>query len=189
MNRTPLFLLGLLLVVFRLLGAAVPESLPNFQPLPALLLCALVLLDGRGRWLLPLGVWLATDPLVSALHGHDLLGWHHLALPVGIGAVAALALPLRRHAHPAALLGGSALAALAFYFLTNCVSFATLPMYAKTWGGFVQAQWSGPEGFGPTWAFLRNGLVANLLFTALVLLARRGVALADRSRPVVLPAA
>ena len=65
------------------------------------------------------------------------------------------------------------MAALAFYFLTNCISFVTLPNYPKTLEGFVQAQWTGPVGYGPTWLFLRNALAANLAFTGLFLVAMR----------------
>lgn len=175
MRRIPLSLtiLAALLVVFRLLSAAMPETMPNLQPLPALLLCSLVCLDGRSRWLLPLGVWLITDPLVSLLQGSPAFGWHHLALLAGLGATVALAAPLRRRRSAAWLLGGSLAAAVLFYFLTNTVSFLSLPLYQKNLAGFIEAQWSGPAGFGPTWVFLRNSLAANLLFAGLFVLARR----------------
>jgi hypothetical protein len=173
MRRFPLSLLVLaaLMVGFRLLGAAFPETLPNCQPLPALLLCSLVFLDGKSRWLLPLGVWVLSDPLVSLLQGYPMLGWHHAALLAGLGVMVALAAPLRRQRSAAAVLGGSVAAALLFYFLTNTVSFLTLPLYPKTAEGFLQAQWTGPLGLGPTWLFLRNSLAANLAFSALFLLA------------------
>lgn len=173
MRRIPfsLLVLAALMVLFRALGAAFPETLPNLQPLPALLLCSLVFLHGKSRWLLPLGVWAVTDPLVSMLQGSPLLGWHHLSLLLGLGVILALAAPLRRHHSGARLLGGSLLAALLFYFVTNTVSFVTLPLYPKTLEGFVQAQWTGPAGLGPTWVFLRNSLAANLAFCALFLLA------------------
>jgi hypothetical protein len=116
-------------------------------------------------------VWAVTDPLVSLLQGHPLVGWHHLALLAGLAATVALALPLRRHRSAAAVLGGSVAAALLFYFLTNTLSFLTLPLYPKSLEGFVQAQWTGPAGLGPTWLFLRNSLAANLAFSALFLLA------------------
>jgi hypothetical protein len=175
MRRLPLSMIVLasLLVVFRLFSAAFPETLPNVQPLPALLLCSLVCLDGRSRWLLPVGVWVVTDPLVSLLQGCPAIGWHHAALLLGVGATVAMAAPLRRHRSAALLLGGSLVAALLFYFLTNTVSFLSLPLYQKNLAGFIEAQWSGPAGFGPTWLFLRNSLTANLLFSGLFLLAQR----------------
>ena len=187
MQRLPIILLALLLVAFRLLGAAFDDALPGFQPLPALLLCSLVLLDGRARWLLPLGVWLLTDPLVSLLQGQPLTGWHHLALPLGLAPTVLLAAPLRRNPRALPLLATSVLAAVAFYFLTNLVSFATLPLYPKTAAGLLQAEWTGPAGFGPTWVFLRNALGANLLFTALVLAARHGLPVARAGRALPAP--
>jgi hypothetical protein len=175
MRRFPLSLIVLasLLVVFRLLSAAYSETLPNVQPLPALLLCSLVFLDGKWRWLLPVGVWAITDPVVSLLQGSPAFGWHHAALLLGVGATVAMAAPLRRTRSAAWLLGGSVAAALLFYFLTNTVSFLSLPLYQKSLAGFIEAQWSGPAGFGPTWLFLRNSLAANLLFSGLFVLAHR----------------
>ncbi len=175
MRRFPLSLLVLaaLMVGFRVLGAAFSETLPNLQPLPALLLCSLVFLDGKARWLLPLGVWMLTDPVVSVLQGSSVLGWHHLALVAGVGVTMLMAGVLRRNPSAALVLGGSLVAALFFYFLTNTVSFLTLPLYPKTWEGFVQAQWTGPVGLGPTWLFLRNSLASNLAFSALFLVALR----------------
>lgn len=170
-TRLPLIILAVLLVGIRLLGAAFPEQLPNFQPLPALLLCSLVFLDGRIRWMLPVGVWLLSDPLVSVIQGSPIFGWHHLALIPGLFAIIGLAIWLRRKPGTVRLLAGSAVAALAFYFLTNTLSFVALPLYPKTMEGFVQAQWTGPFGFAPTWLFLRNALFSNLLFTGLVLAA------------------
>jgi len=137
------------------------------------LLCSLVFLKGSWRWALPLGVWVVTDPLASALQGYPVVGWHWLALPLGIAATVAIAVPLRRNPRVIPMLAGAATAALAFYFLTNAMCFLTSPLYPKSLLGFVQAEWTGPVGFGPTWLFLRNALASNLLFTGLALLAHR----------------
>lgn len=174
MKRLPLVLLALVVVAFRVLGAMYPETIPNFSPLAALLLCSLVFLKGAWRWALPLGVWVVTDPVASLVQGYNPVGWHWAALVLGIGVTVAIALPLRRNPKVLPVLAGAAGAALAFYFLTNAISFLTLPLYPKTLAGFVQAEWTGPAGFGPTWMFLRNALASNLLFTGLVLVARRG---------------
>jgi len=168
----PALLLIALLAGFRVLGSAFPETLPNLQPLPAILLCSVIYLKGAQRWLLPLGVWLVTDPIASALQGHPLLGWHHLGILVGLAATTGIALTLGRRAEAQRTLLAAAIAAVAFYFTANTVAFATDALYPKTLEGFVQAQWTGPVGFGPTWIFLRNLLAANLLFTGLFLIAR-----------------
>lgn len=168
----PAILLVALLAAFRILGSAFPEILPNLQPLPALLLCSVIFLKGTQRWILPAAVWLLTDPISSALQGYPLIGWHHAGIAAGLAATIGIALIVRRTPRAVPVLLSSAAAALAFYFLSNTVSFATDALYPKTPAGFVQAQWTGPIGFGPTWIFLRNLLAANVLFTGLFLLAR-----------------
>jgi hypothetical protein len=169
----PAILMVLLLVGFRVLGSAMPETLPNFQPLPALLLCGVIFLKGTQRWLVPMIAWVVTDPLTSLLQHRSVLGWHHLEIALGLAATVAIALRVRRSPTWSNLIGGAALSALAFYFVTNTVSFFVDPLYPKTLTGFAQAQWTGPAGYGPTWPFLRNLLAANLLFTALFSLACR----------------
>ena len=40
-------------------------------------------------------------------------------------------------------------------------------------GGFLQTQTVGLPGFLPAWVFLKNAIMANLLFTGLFLLGQR----------------
>lgn len=171
----PAILIVALLAGFRVLSSAFPETLPNFQPLLALLLCSIVFLKGHQRWLLPLAVWIITDPLTSLLQNYPVFGWHHLGIALGVAATVGIALLARKHARPLPVLLSAAAAAFAFYFLSNMVSFVLDPLYAKTWQGFVQSQWTGPSGLGPTWIFLRNSLAANLAFTGLFLAARQSL--------------
>jgi hypothetical protein len=160
------------LAAFRLLGAAFSEQLPNIQPLPAMLLCGLVFLK-RSRALVVTGLaWLLTDPLVSLLQHRDIFGWHHLELAAGLATTFVIARSLREKATPLGVMAGAALSALSFYAVTNAISFVVDPLYAKSWQGFVQAQWTGPTGYMPTWVFLRNLIAANVLFTAAFLLTR-----------------
>lgn len=178
----PAFLLLALLGGFRLLGAAFSHSLPNFQPLPAFILCTVIFLRGPMRWWLPLGAWIATDPFASLLQHQPLFGWHHLAILFGMAATAGIAFSVRRRTTLFAALGASLIAAAAFYFLSNTVSFIADPLYSKTITGFWQAQWTGPVGFPPTWIFLRNLALANMVFTALFLLALEPFGIAARLR-------
>jgi len=176
MNRwLPAILIFSILAAFRVVGSMYPTLFPNFQPLPAILLCSIVFLKGHQRWLLPLLVWVLTDPFTSLLQGYPVFSAHTLDILPGIAAIVAIALWNRKHATALPTLASSIMAAAAFYFLTNSVSFALDPLYAKTWQGFVQAQWTGPAGLGPTWIFLRNMVAGNLLFTAAFLLARKSL--------------
>lgn len=174
-------LLVVLLIGFRVVGAL--GVLPNFSPLPALLLCSLVFFRGARAWLLPLGAWILTDPLVSLVQGYPVVGGHHVGILIGLSASVGLGFALRRHTGTLAMLGGSVAAALLFYLLSNTVAFLFDPLYAKTLTGFIQAQWTGPEHLGPTWPFLRNLVAANLLFTAIFLAARPSWLPAAEARP------
>jgi hypothetical protein len=161
-----------LLIAFRLVGAW--QGWMNVSPLPMLVLLCLVCLRGRDRWLLPLAAWVISDPLLNLFYGEPLLVWDHAGLLVGIAATMVLVPWMKSAFSWQRGCVGAVLAAVIFYAVTNTVSFFALPeLYARSWEGFLQAQWTGPEGFGPTWMFLRNACAANLLFTLLFLLALR----------------
>lgn len=134
----------------------------------------MVCFQGRERWLLPLGAWLITDPLLNVFYGHDLFAWDQLGMVLGLAATALLVPWLKASFSWSRAFMASLVAAVLFYVVTNTISFLGLPeFYERSWQGFLQAQWSGPVGLGPTWVFLRNACAANLLFTTLFLLALR----------------
>lgn len=182
----PAVVLLALLVGFRCLGAAFSHEMPNFQPLPALFLCSIVFLRGTKAWALPMVAWLVSNPLASMLQGYA--PFAHGGVIVAFLALlltGALALPLRKSPSPALVLGGGVIAALLFHLVTNTVVWAGDPTYAKSGEGLWQALWSGRPGEMPTWIFLRNLASANVLFTALFLLARRSWSTADGMTPAV----
>jgi hypothetical protein len=161
-----------LLIAFRLVGAW--QGWMNVSPLPALFLLCMVCFKGHDRWLLPLGAWVISDPLLNLFYGQELLVWDQVGLLLGLGASALLVPWVKASFSFSRACLGSVLAAVVFYLVTNTISFFALPeFYERSWQGFVQAQWTGPVGFGPTWVFLRNASAANLLFTTLFLLALR----------------
>lgn len=171
----PALLLLALMVGFRALGAGFSQECPNFQPLPALFLCSVVFLRGTKAWALPAGAWLISNPVASAIQGYH-------PFEAGGGVVVAflallltgvLALPLRRCASASLILGAGMAAALVFHLVTNTAVWLADPLYTKNPAGLWQALWSGrPTDLMPSWIFLRNLAGANLLFTALFLLAR-----------------
>ncbi|MFT3990171.1 MAG: hypothetical protein QM680_02055 [Luteolibacter sp.] len=172
MNRwLPAMLIFTILIVFRILPLLLPGSLPNFQPLPSLVLCSLIFLQGRQRWALPLLAWIVTDPMTSALHGYPLFSpKDQIGIILGLAAIIGIAWKTPQRTFPVLL--SSVASAVAFYFITNCISFAFDPLYEKTFNGFTQAQWTGPLGMNPTWIFLRNLIAGNIIFTGLFLIAR-----------------
>lgn len=183
----PALALVALLIAFRALGAAFSHEMPNFQPLPALFLCSVVFLRGTKAWALPVVAWLISYPVTSLqlgyspfAHGGDFVAFLALLL------TSVVALPLRKAPSPALLLGGGLIAALLFHGVTNTAVWLADPLYAKSADGLWQALWSGrPTDPMPTWIFLRNLAAANVLFTALFLLARPSWSRASEAAPTL----
>jgi hypothetical protein len=70
------------------------------------------------------------------------------------------------------MLLGSVAATLVFHLITNSAAWLADPRYAKSLVGLWQSLWTGAPGDAlPSWVFLRNLAVANLIFTAAHLLA------------------
>ncbi len=160
------------LLVFRVVGAQLGWM--NFSPLPAVLLLSIVCLKGNDRWLVPGLAWLISDPLVNQIQGASLLTWDHLGLLLGVLSMLAIVPWMQRNFSPSKGIVGCLIAAMIFYVVTNTVAFFSLAdLYPRSFIGFVQAQWTGPEGLGPTWVFLRNSCAANILFGSIFLLAIR----------------
>jgi hypothetical protein len=170
MNRyLPLVLIVGLLIAFRVVGSAFPESLPNFQPLAAVFFCGALLAPGWLGFAIPFGIWAITFPL----------GVGHVANPLDFAstciafiAIYFLGKALTHRGLPT-LLVGSAAAALVFHLVTCGAAWITDPLYAKNLEGLVQSVWSGPVTSKiPSWVFLRNLTAANVLFTAIFALAQ-----------------
>lgn len=175
----PPLLLVVLLVAFRPVRAAWPEALPGFDPFAAVCFCLAACVGVRWLWV-PLLAWLVSYPLTNSILGYS-WDWQALVPIAGFAVVAGLGWVLRKHRTALSLLAGATGAAVLFYLVGNTGAWALLP-YEKSWGGFVQAQTIGltAEDFGlegvvlpPTWVFLKNAVLGNLLFTGLFLLGQR----------------
>lgn len=66
---------------------------------------------------------------------------------------------------------------LGFYLITNTQAWLASPDYAKTLAGWAQALTTGLPGYPPTILFLRNSLLSDLGFSALLLIAYNAEAL------------
>ncbi|WP_411826801.1 DUF6580 family putative transport protein [Luteolibacter sp. AS25] len=175
MNRhLPLVLIVALLIVFRIVGSAMPESFPNFQPLAALFFCGAVMLSGWRSWAIPLAAWLVTYPAPALIEGNGSYLSPMVVFSTGCAfAVVYLLGKSISGAKFGTLILGSVGAALAFHLITNGLAWIGSPMYAKNLEGFWQSVWAGPLGSTiPSWVFLRNMTVANVIFTAILLSAR-----------------
>jgi hypothetical protein len=91
---------------------------------------------------------------------------------LGFALVGGLGLFLQNRASVKTLLPASLAASFIFYVVTNIVSWAFDPGYAKNFSGLLQALTVGLPAYGttPTWMFFRNSAVSDLLFTGLFIL-------------------
>lgn len=165
----PLSLIVGLLIVFRVLGILLPESLPNFQPLAALFFCGALLAPGWRGFAIPFGIWAVTYPFgIGPIYDFPIFITTLLALV----AIFFMGQAISQRGIPT-LLVGSVVAATVFHLITNGAAWLGDPMYAKSLTGLWHSLWSGPPGsIIPSWIFLRNLAAANLLFTAIFALAQ-----------------
>lgn len=165
MNRfLPLCLIVGLLVSFRVLGGALPDSQPNFQPLAALFFCGSLLAPGWRGLAIPLAIWAVTYPFGIGPVSDPAI---FLTTLLALSAIYALGKSLSQRAFPVLLLGSLA-AAVVFHLITNTAAWLGDPMYQKNLTGLWQSLWTGPVGSSlPSWLFLRNLAAANFLFTAI----------------------
>jgi hypothetical protein len=176
----PLCLIVGLLIAFRVIGSAFPETLPNFQPLAALFFCGSLLAPGWRGFAIPLAVWAITFPLGV---GHTANPMDFATTILAITATFFLGKALAQRGFVSLLLG-SAAAALAFHLITCGAAWLTDPRYAKSLTGLAQSLWTGAPGdVLPSWVFLRNLTAANLLFTGLFLLSRISLPNAFAAKP------
>lgn len=179
----PFIVFVIVLGLARLIGAMTPESFGNLQPLGALFFCGMALFGWRGV-ILPAAAWLISYPITSLAQGYD---WSaQMLVPLlGFAAMVALA-QLFKNAGSGKIFLGSLAGALAFYLVTNTLSWVFDPLYTtKSLATWFQALTVGlPQFPTPTWVFFRNSLLAQGLFTGLFLVATRTAPLAWKNRPV-----
>gem|GEM_PF-1889658 len=191
----PLIVIGLTLLLFRVAQAVLPNypelaQIPfNSAPLAAFFFCG-VLFSGRvGMWICSV-LFLISYPLLSLIKGYG-IGWDFPVSVLGFALIMLIALKGRESGFQqgrkvALIVGGSIVCAVSFYFLTNTMSWLTLPQhYEKSLTGFYHAQWGqAPTLPQPTWMFLRNSLTGNGLFAVLISLAHWKVNFKQSLAPV-----
>jgi hypothetical protein len=160
----PLVLIVGLLIAFRILGSALPENQPNFQPLAALFFCGALLASGWRSFLIPFGIWAATYLFAKGPVTEIPI---FLTTLLAFIVVFFMGKKLSKQGFPM-MLAGSLVAAVAFHLITNGAAWLGDPMYEKSVNGLWQSLWTGPANATiPSWVFLRNFAAANVLFTAI----------------------
>jgi hypothetical protein len=192
----PGIILTISALLYRLLYvlAGSPVNWANFSPVAAIFLCSGAFLYRRAAYLWPLIALLVSDVIINAHYHVPLLdtrmisGYFCFALFLLLGRW----LGQKRQAKAFWMLGGAVAASLLFYVVTNTVDWffdSSVPfpveLYAKTFSGWLQALTIGHPNFPPTYLFLRNTLVSDLLFTAAFLLTQ----FVFRSSPETVPSA
>ena len=147
----PAFLVGIVLalVFFRL----VPHP-PNATPIVAMSLFAGALFHNRVlAYLVPLAVMLLSD-VVIGLHSTIWYVYASILITVLIGSTL-------KHITVFGIGSAVVIASVVFFLLTNFGSWLYHDMYPQNIAGLVQAYVAGLP-------FLRNALIANLIFTYIV---------------------
>lgn len=172
-------LLIILALAFRLLGSKFSDAFPNFQPLSALFFCsgALLALGKYRNFGLALLVWLVTyrAPLwFDAPGSAEVNDMGILVTTLGAFLLSFIIGAVVHHARTWLVLTGSVLSAVVFHLVTSGAAWLGDPRYAKTATGLWQSLWTGAPGDKlPSWVFLQNMTMANLLFTSLMIAAIR----------------
>lgn len=160
--------------IFLLVGVAVfrcvrpwvggPE---NFAPLAALALCGSLYFPRPWSWAGPMLALLVSDLFLNLHYGLGPISESSGAALVSYFLISVMGARLAQQLSWRAWLGGSLAATLIFYVVTNTGAWWSIPIYEKSWSGWVQALTVGIPGYPPTWTFLRSSLISDLLFTGL----------------------
>ncbi|MEI6323192.1 MAG: DUF6580 family putative transport protein [bacterium] len=169
-SRSTLLACVLLLsgIFFRVLRVDLaPEVLPNFSPLMAAALCGALFLPGFMGLVIPLVALLISDALLNLHYGEPLVSKQLLwTLPCYLFAIGIGWMLRGRRIACLPALAGTLVASLIFYIVTNTGCWMGQSAYPQDWAGWIQALTVGLPGYPPTWSFLRNSLIGDLLFTA-----------------------
>ena len=169
----PAFLLVLIAVVYRVvMGPFVQlESawLANFAPLAAIALCSAAYFPAKYKFAVPLVLLFVSDVILNLHYGADLLNPLIIGRYLALIAIGCLGVLLQNRASLKTLLPASIVGSLLLYFIANTFSWLSDPGYMKNFAGFIQAQTIGLPAYSatPTWMFLRNSIISDLIFTSL----------------------
>ena len=167
----PIILICSLLIAFQIAECLVGGFPVNCAPIVGLFVCSFFLHRWKGL-LIAFSFWALCYPVLSWLQGSEYVFDGLLSSIVGLLAVAGSTFGLRtKFGNKSSVILTSLIGAIAFYFVTNCVSWLGMPIYEKNLSGFIQAQWLGHPSFPlPTWVFLKNSLIGNGVFVGLIVL-------------------
>jgi hypothetical protein len=157
-------------IVLRLLNNALPQVMPNASPMLAVAFAGAMFLPRAWGWLVGPATFLATG-LAFTLADHVANGPIFSSFSVFCALFYAgaglLGVVIAQHKTLGRIVTGSLVCSLLFYVVANTISWYELD-YAKSWAGWWQANTTGLPGYLPTWHFLRNAAIGDLLFVLLI---------------------
>lgn len=193
-SASPAFFLPILLVLVavafryaKMAGLVNIPALENFNPWMALAFTGTLLFPRRLSFLLTPLLLLAVT--LAAAGPSAVLQWEAVAVYASFAVAAWLASQWRGKIGVVGGLLGVAGCSLAFYVITNTISWASYP-YTKDLAGWLQALTTGEPGHLPSWWFLRNSLISDLGFSVLLLAAHNTEARVRQQKaiPLLAPA-
>lgn len=162
-------------------------ALENFNPWMALAFTGTLVFPKRFSFLLmPLLLLVIT---LAAAGPSAVLQWEAVGVYATFAVAAWLASQWRGQIGLVGSLLGVVGCSLAFYVITNTISWASYP-YTKDLAGWLQALTTGEPGHLPSWWFLRNSLISDLGFSILLLAAHNTEARVRQQKtiPLLAPA-
>jgi hypothetical protein len=162
-------------VVFRLIGPLVggPAALvlANISPLAAVVVAGAVYLPRRAAFLVPFGALFISTLVVNWAKGWPVASPYTAAVAVCFVLVFAMAWRIRGTKKASVVWGMTLTGTLAFYLMSNTVSWLFEPAYARSLAGWAQAQTVGLPlpGAPPTWWFFLKSLAGDLLFAGVMI--------------------
>ncbi len=163
----------------KLSGLVTIPALENFSPWMAIAFTGTLIFSRRVPFLIiPLllvAIDLAASGFQAVMHVEALAVYGLFALAAWVAS---------RYRGQIGILGsifGVMGCAIAFYLVTNTVSWFSDPAYAKNISGWLQALTTGIPGLPPTFWFLRNSLLSDLSFSILLLAAHNSEAALRRA--------
>lgn len=143
----------------------VNPALSNFSPVLAIFFCGAVYMRGTASWLVPALAVIGSDLVLNPNYGKNILEPFMLATYGGFALTIVIGSIVSRRRKWGNLLGGIFSCSIIFYLLTNTFAWLSNAAYSKTLSGLWQALTMGLPGFPPTYFFLRNSLLSDLVFT------------------------
>jgi len=156
-------------VVFTILYRIVVSDIDRMSNTsPTMALCFGVgLLMGRRFWWMPALLIIASDWLIGLRNsGQGGLGAYTILSAVLFCGATWFGSSFSRWNGKTwpTMWAGVLFSSVVFYLAANTFSFLAFPGYPKTIGGWWMSQTTGLAGFPPSWAFLRNAIIADSIW-------------------------